>query len=355
MTERKATRTVYVKNVAVGGGKPISVQSMCNTDTGDWEATLEQTRALAERGADIVRVSVYDQRCVKALRPLVDQSPVPIVADIHFDANLAIGAMENGVHKLRLNPGNIENKADVARVVACAKAHHIPIRIGVNAGSLPKDLLDRFGRSPRAMVDAGLRHVRLLEREGFEDIVVSLKASDVPLTVAACRLFAKQTDYPQHLGVTEAGGEGMGNIKSAIGIGSLLLDGIGDTLRVSLSGSPLPEPEAGLAILRALGLRRDRLNIVSCPTCGRCTLDVGAIVKEIERRLGGEHLPFTVAVMGCVVNGPGEARGADIGVSGGGKEGVLFKKGRLLRRVPAATLVDELVEEIRKMQANPRD
>ncbi len=350
---RVQTRAVYVKNVPIGGGSPISVQSMCNTDTGDADATLAQIRELAARGADIVRVSVYDERCVKAMKTLVDQSPVPLVADIHFNADLAIGAMENGVHKLRLNPGNIERRADVSRVVDCAKRHKTPIRIGVNSGSLPHDLLERFGRCPRAMVDAGLRHVRLLEQEGFSDIVVSLKSSDVAMTVEACRLFARQCSYPQHLGVTEAGGQGMGNVKSAIGIGALLLDGIGDTLRVSLSGSPLPEPEAGLAILRALGLRRDRLNIVSCPTCGRCTLDVAAIVREIEQRLGDEPLPYTVAVMGCVVNGPGEARDADLGISGGGREGVLFKKGRLLRRVPAETLVDELVREIRQMKENP--
>ncbi len=349
--ERKKTRAVRVRDLWIGGGHPVSVQSMCNTDTANAEATLEQVRALAERGADIVRVSVYNRDCVSALKQIVDGSPVPIVADIHFDPELAIGSMENGVHKLRLNPGNIEKRADVGRVADCAKAHHIPIRIGVNTGSLPKDLLDRYGRSPEAMVEAALRHVRLLEEEGFSDIVVSLKASDVELTVQACRLFAERSDIPQHLGVTEPGGPGIGSIKSAIGIGALLLDGIGDTIRVDVSGSPLPEPEAGLNILRALGLRRDRLNIVACPTCGRRTLDVERIVDEIERRFAGQAIPLTVAVMGCAVNGPGESRNADIGVSGGGKEGVLFRKGKLLRRVPSERLVDELAAEIEKMRA----
>ena len=322
---------------------------MCNTDTGDWEATLEQTRALAERGADIVRVSVYDQRCVKALRPLVDQSPVPIVADIHFDANLAIGAMENGVHKLRLNPGNIENKADVARVVACAKAHHIPIRIGVNAGSLPKDLLDRFGRSPRAMVDAGLRHVRLLEREGFEDIVVSLKASDVPLTVAACRLFAKQTDYPQHLGVTEAGTTHMGTLKSAAGIGGLLALGIGDTLRVTLTADPVEEIYAARDILKAIGLRKEGPDLVACPTCGRTKIDLIPLAQAVEERLKTVTKPITVAVMGCPVNGPGEASAADVGIAGGNGKGLLFRHGKVIKQVPQEALLDELMALIEEL------
>lgn len=348
---RENTRQVRVGKLYLGGGAPITVQSMTNTDTRDAAATLAQIKALADAGADIVRVSVYDEDCVRSVRTLVDNSPVPLVADIHFNPELAIGALENGIHKLRLNPGNIQDPADVKRVVDCAKRHHAPIRIGVNAGSMPKDLLERFGLCPKAMVEAGLRHIRLLEKEGFEDIVISLKASDVALTVAACRLMDKTCAYPQHLGVTEVGGTGMGNVKSSIGIGALLLDGIGDTLRVSLSGSPLPEPKAGLDILRAVKLHRDRVNIVACPTCGRCTLDVGGVVKQVEERLKDRECPYTVAVMGCSVNGPGEARHADIGISGGGREGVLFVRGKLVKRVPAERLVDELIEQLEQMPA----
>ncbi|MDR2514265.1 MAG: flavodoxin-dependent (E)-4-hydroxy-3-methylbut-2-enyl-diphosphate synthase [Christensenellaceae bacterium] len=348
---RRETRAVTVGGLRLGGEAPILVQSMTNTDTRDAEATLAQIRELAARGAALVRVSVYDQSCAEALRALVDQSPVPLVADIHFDPELAIASIENGVHKLRLNPGNIEKKADIERVVACAKTHGVPIRIGVNSGSLPRDLVERFGLTPAAMVKAALRHVAILERLGFFDIVLSLKASDVPLTVESCRALAKLSPYPQHLGVTEAGIQGMGNVKSAIGIGSLLLDGIGDTLRVSLSGSPLPEPKAGLDILRALGLLRDRLNVVSCPSCGRCTLDVAKIAGRIEAETQGENLPFTVAVMGCAVNGPGEARRADIGVAGGGANAVLFKNGRFVRAVPEERLAEELLAEIRLLSA----
>ncbi|MDR3085431.1 MAG: flavodoxin-dependent (E)-4-hydroxy-3-methylbut-2-enyl-diphosphate synthase, partial [Christensenellaceae bacterium] len=287
---RRETRGILIGGLRLGGGAQVLVQSMTNTDTRDADATLGQIRELAARGAALVRVSVYDQACARALRTLVDQSPVPLVADIHFDPELAIASIENGVHKLRLNPGNIEKRTDVERVVACAKAHLVPIRIGVNSGSLPRDLLDRFGLTPRAMVEAALRHVAILERLGFFDIVLSLKASSVPLTVESCRALAKVSSYPQHLGVTEAGVQGMGNVKSAIGIGALLLDGIGDTIRVSLSGSPLPEPEAGLHILRALGLLKDRLNIVSCPSCGRCTRDVEGHVRREEAETEFEKL-----------------------------------------------------------------
>ena len=343
---RRACRTIHVGTVDIGGNAPVSVQSMTNTDTRDAMATLAQIEALHKAGADIVRVSVYDEDCVKSVRKLVDYSPVPLVADIHFDHRLALGAMENGIHKLRINPGNIERREDVLRMVDCAKAHHVPIRIGVNTGSLPKDLVAEKGVTPDTMVEAALRHVRILEECGFYDIALSLKASDVVTNVQAYRKMAAMCDYPLHLGVTEAGRRGMGNVKSDIGIGSLLLDGIGDTIRVSLSGDPVPEVAAGINILRAIGLRRDAVNIVSCPTCGRKMLDVEALAKEVEHRLAGVELPITVAIMGCVVNGPGEAKQADIGIAGGGTAGALFRHGVLVRRVPKDALLDALMEEI---------
>lgn len=343
---RRECRKIRVGKVEIGGGAPISVQSMTNTDTRDAQATLAQIERLYKAGADIVRVSVYDEKCAQAVRTLVDHSPVPLVADIHFDHKLALAAMENGIHKLRINPGNIERQEDVRRVVDCAKAHHVPIRIGVNAGSLPRDLVESQGVTPESMVEAALRHVRILEECGFYDIALSLKASDVRTNVLAYRRMAEICDYPLHLGVTEAGRRGMGNVKSDIGIGSLLLDGIGDTLRVSLSGDPEPEVQAGINILRAIGLRKDTVNIVSCPTCGRKCLDVEALAKEVEARLAGVELPITVAIMGCVVNGPGEAKHADVGIAGGGSAGALFRSGRLVRRVPQDRLLDALMEEI---------
>lgn len=343
---RRACRTIYAGPVAIGGDAPVSVQSMTNTDTRDAAATLSQIEALAKASADIVRVSVYDEQCVQAVRELVDHSPVPLVADIHFDHRLALGAMENGIHKLRINPGNIERGEDVRRMVDCAKRHHVPIRIGVNTGSLPKDLVAEKGVTAEVMVEAAMRHVRILEDCGFYDIALSLKASDVRLNVEAYRRMAALCDYPLHLGVTEAGRRGMGNVKSDIGIGALLLDGIGDTIRVSLSGDPVPEVAAGINILRAIGLRRDAVNIVSCPTCGRKGMDVDAIAKEVEKRLAGVELPITVAIMGCVVNGPGEAKQADIGIAGGGTAGALFRHGELVRRVPKEQLLDALMEEI---------
>ena len=343
---RRECRKIRVGKVEIGGGAPISVQSMTNTDTRDAQATLAQIERLYKAGADIVRVSVYDEKCAQAVRTLVDHSPVPLVADIHFDHKLALAAMENGIHKLRINPGNIERQEDVRRVVDCAKAHHVPIRIGVNAGSLPRDLVESQGVTPESMVEAALRHVRILEECGFYDIALSLKASDVRTNVLAYRRMTEICDYPLHLGVTEAGRRGMGNVKSDIGIGSLLLDGIGDTLRVSLSGDPEPEVQAGINILRAIGLRKDAANIVSCPTCGRKCLDVEALAKEVEARLAGVELPITVAIMGCVVNGPGEAKHADVGIAGGGSAGALFRSGRLVRRVPQDRLLDALMEEI---------
>ena len=345
----KLTRQVKAGDVLIGGGAPVSVQSMTNTDTADVEATLSQIRALAVSGADIVRVSVYNEACAKAVRALVDGSPVPLVADIHFDHKLALAAVENGIHKLRINPGNIGGEQNVRVLADCVKAHHIPVRIGVNSGSVEKDILAKYGGpTPQGMVESALNHARMLERCGFYDMVLSMKASNVPDTVSAYRLASQACDYPLHLGVTEAGLPEQGRIKSAIGIGALLLDGIGDTIRVSLTGDPCLEPPAGIEILQDVGLRTDCVQYVSCPTCGRTCIDVGGIMARVQQELAGVHVPFKVAVMGCVVNGPGEAREADIGICGGNGAGLLIKKGEAPRKV-TGDLAQILVDEIRSM------
>ena len=344
------TRRVNAGSVAIGGGAPVTVQTMTNTDTRDVEATLAQIRAMAAAGADIVRVSVYDEACARAVRALVDGSPVPLVADIHFDHRLAIQSVENGIAKVRINPGNIGGEANVRRVADCLKAHGVPVRIGVNSGSVEKDILQKYGGvTPEGMVESGLNHARMLEKAGFEDIVLSFKATDVQKMVAACRLAAKLTDYPQHIGVTESGTADVGIVKSAVGIGALLLDGIGDTIRVSLSGDPVQEVPAGLSILRACGLRRDGLEIISCPTCGRTGIDVEGIARRVRAECQDIRVPLKVAVMGCVVNGPGEAREADLGVAGGGNgKGVLFVKDQPHRPV-SGDLAVLLIQEIRQM------
>lgn len=343
------TRRVQVGAVAVGGGAPVSVQSMTNTDTRDVEATLAQIRALAQAGADIVRVSVYDMDCAKAVRALVDGSPVPLVADIHFDHKLAIAAAENGISKLRINPGNIGGERNVRALADCVKAHHIPVRIGVNSGSVEREILQKYGGpTPEGMLESALGHARMLERCGFYDMVLSMKASNVPDTYAVYRLAAERCDYPLHVGVTEAGLPGEGTLKSAIGIGALLLAGIGDTIRVSLTGDPVPEVRAGLDILRAVGLRRDHISYISCPTCGRTCIDVGGIMARVQKELADVRAPLKVAVMGCVVNGPGEAREADVGVAGGRDGGALFVKGKAPRKVQG-DLAQALIDEVRAM------
>ena len=340
-------RQVFAGSVPIGGGSPVTIQSMTNTDTRDVPATLEQIKLLAMAGCDLVRISVYDRACAGAVRALVDQSPVPLIADIHFDHTLAIAAMENGIHKLRINPGNIGSAEKVRRVVDCAKAHHVPIRIGVNAGSLEKDIVEKEGgATAKGMVESALRHIRLLEAEGFYDIVLSLKASDVPLTVKAYQLMHQVCDYPLHLGVTEAGLPGQGTVKSAIGIGSLLLDKIGDTIRVSLTGDPVHEPGAALSILRALGLRSG-IRFVSCPTCGRTQINVAAIAHRLEEEFAGVDKPVTVAVMGCVVNGPGEARDADIALCGGKDCGALYIGGKHMGKL-TGDLAEGMVRAVRE-------
>ena len=349
------TKQILVGGVPVGEGAPVSVQSMTNTDTRDVEATVAQIQALTEAGCDIVRSSVYDLACAKALRQIKSQICIPIVADIHFDYRLAIAAMENGADKLRFNPGNIGSEERVRAVVDCAKTHHTPIRIGVNAGSIEPVLRQKYGGpTTEAMIESALKHVMLLEREGFTDIVLSLKASNVRDTVDAYRAIAKRVDYPLHVGVTETGDVASGIIKSAAGIGSLLLDGIGDTIRVSLTDDPVREVEVGLKILRAVGLRRDDIEIVSCPTCGRTRVDVMRMVELVNSRLPHKKGYLKVAVMGCAVNGPGEARDADIGVAFGDGNGILFEHGEKVFHGTAEDVVEQLIARASEMLSNQK-
>ena len=348
--ERRLTRQLEVGKVKVGGGAPIAVQSMTNTKTSDPVATLEQINRLAEAGCDIVRCAVPDMAAAEGLKTIVKESPIPVIADIHFDYKLALAAIKAGVDGLRLNPGNIGGTDRVAAVVEAAKKRNIPIRIGVNAGSLPKDLLEKYGHpTPEALVEAAWRHIRILEEMDYKNIKISLKAHDVPLTLAAYRLMASQCDYPLHVGITEAGTVNSGIIKSAVGIGTLLAEGIGDTIRVSLTGDPVREVKVGFEILKSLGLREYGPTLISCPTCGRTQINLEKLALEVERRLAEITEPITVAVMGCVVNGPGEAREADVGIAGGINEGLIFRKGEVLKKVAEADIIDELFAEIDKI------
>ena len=348
--ERRLTRQLEVGKVKVGGTAPIAVQSMTNTKTSDPVATLEQINRLAEAGCDIVRCAVPDMAAAEGLKTIVAESPIPVIADIHFDYKLALAAIEAGVDGLRLNPGNIGGNDRVAAVVEAAKKRNIPIRIGVNAGSLPKDLLEKYGHpTPEALVEAAWRHIHILEEMDYKNIKISLKAHDVPLTLAAYRLMASQCDYPLHVGITEAGTVNSGIIKSAVGIGTLLAEGIGDTIRVSLTGDPMREVKVGFEILKSLGLREYGPTLISCPTCGRTQINLEKLALEVEKRLADISEPITVAVMGCVVNGPGEAREADVGIAGGINEGLIFRKGEVLKKVAEADIIDELFAEIDKI------
>ena len=348
--ERRLTRQLEVGKVKVGGTAPIAVQSMTNTKTSDPVATLEQINRLAEAGCEIVRCAVPDMAAAEGLKTIVAESPIPVIADIHFDYKLALAAIEAGVDGLRLNPGNIGGNDRVAAVVEAAKKRNIPIRIGVNAGSLPKDLLEKYGHpTPEALVEAAWRHIRILEEMDYKNIKISLKAHDVPLTLAAYRLMASQCDYPLHVGITEAGTVNSGIIKSAVGIGTLLAEGIGDTIRVSLTGDPVREVKVGFEILKSLGLREYGPTLISCPTCGRTQINLEKLALEVEKRLAEISEPITVAVMGCVVNGPGEAREADVGIAGGINEGLIFRKGEVLKKVAEADIIDELFAEIDKI------
>ena len=343
------TKEVQIGRLKLGNGNPVLVQSMTNTDTRDAEATLKQIRALADAGCDLVRVSVYDEACAETVKTLTDKSPVPLVADIHFDHLLAIRSAENGIAKLRINPGNIGGEAKVRELADCAKAHHIPIRIGVNSGSVEKDLLAKYGGpTAECLVESALGHARMLEKAGFDDIVLSMKSSDVKLTIDAYRLASRRCGYPLHVGVTEAGLPGQGTVKSAIGIGALLADGIGDTIRVSLSGDPVPEAKAAWDILRALNLRVRGVQLIACPTCGRTCIPVAEIGKKVEEALSDVTVPIKVAVMGCVVNGLGEGREADVGIAGGKSGGVLFVKGQEPRKVEG-DLAGQLISAVREI------
>lgn len=343
--KRNHTRSVKVGEVTVGGGAPIVVQSMTNTDTRDVQATLGQIQELAEAGCEIIRLAVVDSEAAAKLKEIVKHSPIPVVADIHFDHRLALASLEAGVHKLRINPGNIGSEAKVREVVQAAQERHVPIRIGVNSGSIAKHLLERLGRTAEAMVESALEHIAILERLGFEDIVVSLKATDINMTVQAYEMLSERVPYPLHLGITEAGTTWFGSIKSACGLGALLSRGLGDTLRVSLTGDPVEEVRVAWAILSAMDLRRRGPLFISCPTCGRTEIDLERISAEVEERLRDYPLPITIAVMGCVVNGPGEASHADLGIAGGKGVGLVFRGGRIVRRVKEDELVDALVQE----------
>ena len=344
------TRAIRLGGLVVGGGAPVMVQSMTNTDTRDVDATLAQIGRLAARGCEAVRLAVPDEAAAKALRAIRAGTDLPLIADIHFDYRLAVAALEAGLEGLRINPGNIGPSEHVDKVVDAAKAHRAVIRIGVNSGSLEKPLLKRFGGPcPEALVQSALGHVRLLERRGFYDTKISLKSSSVLDTIASYRLLSAACDYPLHIGVTEAGGLLRGTVKSSVGLGILLHEGIGDTLRVSLTADPVEEVTVAWEILRALGLRSRGPEIISCPTCGRTKYDMIPIAREVERRLEGCEKNITVAVMGCVVNGPGEAAAADVGIAGGKGEGLVFRRGKILYKVPEDKLVDALMNEIEKL------
>ena len=337
------TRQILVGSVPVGGGAPVTIQSMCNTPTADVEATLRQIRALAAAGCQIVRVAVPDLEAARAVGKIKEQCPIPLVVDIHFDYKLALECVAAGADKVRINPGNIGGEDHVKAVAWACAQRGIPIRIGVNGGSLEKPLLAKYGGvCPEAMVESAFGHIRLLEKFDFTDICVSLKSSSVPMTMRAYQLMHEQSDYPLHIGVTEAGTVRMGTLKSAVGIGGLLALGIGDTMRVSLSADPVEEVYAARDILKAAGVRREGPELVSCPTCGRTRIDLIALAGEVEERLKTVDKPITVAVMGCAVNGPGEASAADCGIAGGVGEGLLFRKGEIVKKVPQDQLVDEL-------------
>lgn len=345
----KKTRVVQVGNVKIGGGNPIPVQSMCNTDTRDPIATVKQILDLEKAGCEIIRVAIPDMIAAKAIKEIKKNIHIPLVADIHFDYQLALESIKNGVDKVRINPGNIGSDENVKKVVDACKDKKISIRIGINTGSLEKEAESKYGRTAKAMVESALKHIQILEKLNFHDIVISLKASDIQRTVEAYRLLSQKVDYPLHLGITEAGTLNTGTIKSSVGLGIMLFEGLGDTIRVSLTGDPIEEVRVGWEILKSLKLRSRGVNFISCPTCGRTEIDLIGLANKVEKALLGIDKPITVAVMGCVVNGPGEAKEADIGVAGGHHQGVIFKKGQILRTVPEEKILEELLKEVNKL------
>lgn len=350
MIKRKKTRQISLGPVRIGGDAPVSVQSMTNTKTSDTKATSAQIARLAEAGCDIVRIAVLDDEDASSIGSIVKASAIPVIADIHFNHSFALEAVRQGIHGLRLNPGNIGDRAKVKKVVEAAGKRDVPIRIGVNAGSLEKEILEKYGYpTAEGMVESAMNHIAILEDFGFHNIKVSLKASDVPRTIEAYRLISERIDYPLHLGVTEAGTTYAGTIKSAVGIGTLLAEGIGDTIRVSLSANPVEEIKAGFEILKSLQIRSKGVNIISCPTCGRMQIDLIKLAEEVEKRLAHIEAPLNISVLGCIVNGIGEAMEADAGIAGGKGEGLLFIKGEVAGKVPEEKLVDVLVAEVEKM------
>lgn len=355
MIKRNDTRRIQVGTVPIGGGAPIAVQSMTNTLTSDVEATVAQVTALEQAGCEIIRVAVPDMEAAAALAAIRDRITIPLIADIHFDARLAVAAMEHGAQGIRINPGNLGGPDKLARVVDAAKLHQVPIRVGVNSGSIEKGLLHQYGyptpERPDALIESALNNVRLLEAHGFDAIKISIKSSDTLTTIAGYRQLAAQTDYPLHLGVTEAGGLIPGTVKSSVALGILLAEGIGDTFRISLTRDPVEEIRVAYELLRALRIRERGPELISCPTCGRTRIDLFTLAEQVERRLQTMQTPLKVAVMGCVVNGPGEAREADIGIAGGHGVGILFKKGEIFKKVAEADLLPVFLEELDKLEA----
>ena len=345
--ERRKSKQIQIGNIKIGGDAPVSVQSMCNTDTRDVEKTVAQIKELQDAGCELIRVAVLNKDAAAAIKEIKKKTEIPLIADIHFDYRLALQCIENGVDALRLNPGNIGREENIKKVVNAAKLNNIPIRIGINGGSLEKDIAAMNIPLHEKMVMSAMRHIKILEDNDFDMIKVSLKSSSVPATIAAYRDIAKKIDYPLHLGVTEAGTLKGGLIKSAVGLGTLLAEGIGDTIRVSLTENPVEEVHAGFSILKSLELRQMGINFVSCPTCGRCQIDLIGLAKKVENALKDIDKPITVAVMGCPVNGPGEAKHADFGVAGAIKEGYIFKKGEIIKRVPEEKILEELMNLIK--------
>lgn len=345
--KRKMTREINIGGVKIGGNNPIAIQSMCNTDTRDVKSTVEQIKKLEKAGCEIIRVAVPDMQAAECIRDIKNSIDIPLVADIHFDYRLALKCMDNGIDKIRINPGNIGSADRVKQVADMAKKNHIPIRVGVNSGSLEKELVEKYGGvTPQGLVESALGHVKLLEQNDFYDTAISIKASNVPFSIEVYELLSNTVDYPLHVGITEAGTVWGGTIKSAVGIGAILSRGIGDTIRVSLTGDPVEEIYAAKEILKDLNLRKFGVEFISCPTCGRTSIDLIKIANEVENKIKDIDKNIKVAVMGCAVNGPGEAREADIGIAGGHGEGLIFKKGEILRKVPEEKLVDELLKEI---------
>lgn len=348
--ERRKSRKIKLGNTTLGGDSPVLVQSMLNVPSTNIDGSVAQAKALASAGCQVIRFAIPDEAALDLIEPIKNAVDVPLVADIHFNYRLALGAAQRGIDKIRINPGNIGSDDRVKAVADICREKQIPIRIGVNSGSLEKHILAKFGApTPEAMVESAMYHAALLEKFDFNDIVISIKSSNVPTMIAAYEMAAQRCDYPLHLGVTEAGTERMGIIKSAAGIGSLLCHGIGDTIRVSLTDDPVKEVFAAMDILKAIGLKNDSPYLIACPTCGRTRIDLVGLAKQVEEKLRDVHKPIKVAVMGCVVNGPGEAREADIGIAGGDGEGLLFKKGQILRKVPEDQLLTELMKEIDKL------